>query len=150
MYLSSQLGICFITQHRWYTKMHILFYSKHSQDCETREYRSYYGIDGVLTQEVGGSVVYLFIYIYFLLEGGRELFRNRNSWNDQNNSSFSDLSWLQTCQNQLTVSLWRFYSHSGMRVAWERTIVWLIPTIPNQNRPLIRKRALTFTPFFFW
>ena len=42
------------------------------------------------------------------------LFWNRNSWNDQNNSSFSGLSWLQTCQNQLTVSLWRFYSHSGM------------------------------------
>ena len=57
------------------------------------------------------------------------LFRNRNSWNDQNNSSFSDLSWLQTCQNQLTVSLWRFYSHSGIRVARERTIVWLISTI---------------------
>ena len=49
---------------------------------------------------------------------------------NQNNSSFSGLSWSQTsqCQNQLTVS--RFYSHSGMRVAWERTIVWLIPTIP--------------------
>ena len=53
------------------------------------------------------------------------LFRNGNSWNDQNDSSFSDLSWLQTCQNQLTVSLWRFYSHSGMRVAREQTIVWL-------------------------
>ena len=33
------------------------------------------------------------------------LFRNRNSWNDQNNSYFSGLSWLQTCQNQLTVSI---------------------------------------------
>ena len=33
------------------------------------------------------------------------LFRNRNSWNDQNNSYFSRLSWLQTCQNQLTVSV---------------------------------------------
>ena len=42
------------------------------------------------------------------------LIRNRNSWNDQNNSSFSGLSWLQTCQNQSTVSLWRFYSHSVM------------------------------------
>ena len=58
------------------------------------------------------------------------LFRNRNGWNDQNNPSFLGLSWLQTCQNQLTVSLWRFYSHSGIRVAREWTIVWLIPTIP--------------------
>ena len=57
-------------------------------------------------------------------------FRNRNSWNDQNNPSFLCLSWLQTCQNQITVSLWRFYSHSGIRVARQRTIVWLIPTIP--------------------
>ena len=31
---------------------------------------------------------------------------------------------LQTCQNQLTVSLRRFYSHSGMRVAWEQTILF--------------------------
>ena len=60
------------------------------------------------------------------------LFRNKNSWNDQNNPSFSGLSWLQTCQNQLTVSLWKFYSHSGMRVAREWTIiVWLISTIPG-------------------
>ena len=47
--------------------MHILFYSKHSQDCETREYRLYYGIGGVLTQEVGGSFVYLFIYLFIYL-----------------------------------------------------------------------------------
>ena len=64
------------------------------------------------------------------------LFQNRNSRNEQNNPSFSGLSWLQTCQNQLTVSLWRFYSHSGMRVAREQTIiVRLIPTIPI--RPII-------------
>ena len=54
------------------------------------------------------------------------LFQYRNSWNDQNNSPFSGLSWLQTCQNQLRVSLWRFYSHSGMRVAWERTLFGLL------------------------
>ena len=60
---------------------------------------------------------------FFLLKGHilLGLFWNRNSWNDQNNSSFLGLSWLQTCQNQLTVSLWRFYSHSGMREARERT-----------------------------
>ena len=57
------------------------------------------------------------------------LLRNRNSWTDPNNPSFSGLSWLQACQNQLTVSLWRFYSQSGMRVAREWTIVWLILTI---------------------
>ena len=33
------------------------------------------------------------------------LFWNRNSWNDQKNPSFLGLSWLQTCQNQFTVSL---------------------------------------------
>ena len=30
---------------------------------------------------------------------------NRNSWNYQNNSSFPGLVWLQTCQNQLSVTM---------------------------------------------
>ena len=78
------------------------------------------------------------------------LFRNRNSWNDKNNPSFSGLSWLQTCQNQLTVSLWRLYSHSGIRVARERAIVWLFPTIPileyaPQKHALKRLKYLVYT-----
>ena len=52
------------------------------------------------------------------------LFRNRNSWNDQNNLPFR--AWV----DYRHVRLWRFYSYSGIRVTRERTIVWLIPTIP--------------------
>ena len=82
----------------------------------------------------------VFSGVYGCIFGGQ--FWNRNSWNDQNNPSISGLSWLQTCQNQLKVSLWRFYSHSdsGMRVFQERTtiilfvwFVWLISTIPNSR-----------------
>ena len=85
-----------------------------------------------------------FIHLKARFWGG--LFRNRNSWNDQNNSSFSGLSWLQTCQNHLTVSLWRFYSHSGMRVAKERTIVWLIPTYYSYSGIGPKERTLNGMP----
>ena len=62
------------------------------------------------------------------------LFWNIHSCNDQNNPSFLGLSWLQTCQNQLTVSLWRFYSHSGIRVAREQT-TGLFQLFLFRNRP---------------
>ena len=113
--LANFLALEVITMNDWYTSSSLnLSWKQPKFSCNFRMPFSLYGSTDKqkatsfhCRSVLSGKERVQFIDLGHVL---LDLFWNRNSWNDQNNSSFSGLSWLQTCQNQLAVSLWRFYS----------------------------------------
>ena len=96
--------------------------------------RDFHFID-LLTARLIHAPDYIYILSYSLGHVLLGLFQKRNSWNDQNNSSFSDLSWLQTCQNQCNTMkvLQPLWNQSSLRTDNRQFLSCISPLFQSES-----------------